>query len=387
MTAGVRARTQDSGFVLPSTLMLLLLLVTMGAAAALYTSLEFRSTNHLQTGNQALFAAEAGALRALNAMNQSGVTHFANDIVARWSTLLAPNPQALAGYPQFTFSAAVQAAPTNPADRGWITATGWAPYNAKRTVRIGVRRGPIGRGIGAVYLAADSVSPSFSGNAFEIDGNNHDPYGNLVAGTVAPGIATRNDNVTGAVKNALNTQQKDNVRGAEFSLDPLNPSVVTTGGPDWSDINRIINTILTDPRVVNNNTSRINGNVTFGTLQNPQITRLTASDVTIHANGNASGAGILIVDGSLTINGNLNFVGWVIVRGSTVISGPSSDNETAVLGNASLMGSLWTTHMVIRVGGSAIIDFCESCLNLVVPPSGGGYMPKAMMVTSWQEVL
>lgn len=377
----------DSGFALPSTLMLLLLLVTMGAAAALYTGLEFRSMNHFQTGNQALYAAEAGALRAVNAMNQSGVTHFANDVVARWGTLFAPSLQALAGYPQFTFTAAVEADPANPADRGWITATGWAPYNARRVVRIGVRRGPIGRGIGAIYLAADSVTPSFSGNAFEVDGNNHDPYGNLVAGTVAPGIATRNDNVTNAVKSALNTQQKDNVRGAEFSLSPLNPSVVTTGGPDWSDLNRIVNTILTDPRVVRNNTSRINGNVTFGTMQTPQITYLTASDVTIHANGNASGAGILIVDGSLTINGNLNFVGWVIVRGSTVISGPNSDDETTVLGNATVMGSLWTAHMVIRVGGSAILDFCESCLNLIVPPSGGGYMPKAMMITSWQEVL
>ncbi len=375
------------GFALPSTLMLLLLLVTMGAAAALYAGLEFRSMNHFQTGNQALYAAEAGALRAVNAMNQSGVTHFANDVVTRWSTLFAPSLQSLAGYPQFTFTAEVEADPTNPADRGWITATGWAPYNARRIVRIGVRRGPIGRGIGAIYLAADSVTPRFSGNAFDIDGNNHDPYGNLVAGTVAPGIATRNDNVSTAVKSALNTQQKDNVRGAEFSLDPLNPSVVTTGGPDWSDLNRIVNTILTDPRVVRDSRSRINGNVTFGTLQSPQITHMTASDVTIHANGNASGAGILIVDGSLTINGNLNFVGWIIVRGSTVISGPSSDDETSVLGNATVMGSLWTAHMVIRVGGSAIVGFCESCLNLVVPPSGGGYMPKAMMITSWQEVL
>ncbi|MCX8071791.1 MAG: hypothetical protein N3C12_04995 [Candidatus Binatia bacterium] len=377
----------ESGFALPSTLMLLLLLMTMGGAAALYAGLEFRALNHFQSGNQALLSAEAGALRAVNVMNQTGVTHFGNDIVARWHTLFNPSVQSIAGYSQFTFSASVQADPANPADRGWITATGWAPYNARRSVRIGVKRGPIGRGSGAIYLAADSVSPSFSGNAFDIDGNNHDPYGNLLAGTVAPGIATRNDTVTNAVKSALNTQQKDNVRGSEFSLSPLNPSVVTTGGPDWQDLNRIVNQVLQDPRVVRNNSSRINGNVTFGTLAAPQITYLTASQVTIHANGNASGAGILVVDGSLTINGNLNFVGWIIVRGSTVISGPNSDDETTVLGNATVMGSLWTAHMTIRVGGSAIVNFCESCLNMIVPPSGGGYMPKAMMITSWQEVL
>jgi hypothetical protein len=377
----------EQGFALASTLMLLLLLIGMGAAAGLYTTLELRSTNHYNTGNQALYAAEAGALTALNAMNQAGVMHFANDVVNRWGTLFSPSTQSIAGYPQFTFSASVQADPINPGDRGSITAIGWAPYQARRIVRIGVRRGPLGRGIGAIYLAADSVSPSFSGNAFEIDGNDHDAYGRLTGGLTAPGIATRNDSVTNSVKNALNAQQKDNVRGSEFSLNPLNPSVVTSGGPSTSDLSRIVDTILADPRVVRNNSSRINGNVTFGTIQNPQITYLTASDVTIQANGNASGAGILIVDGSLTINGNLNFVGWIIVRGSTTISGPANDDETALLGNATIMGSLWTGHMNIRVGGSAIVDFCQSCVNMIVPPGGGGYMPKAMIVTSWQEVL
>ncbi len=220
----------NRGFALASTLMLLLLLITMGAAAGLYTTLELKSTNHYNTGNQALYAAEAGALRALNVMNQSGVTHFANDVVNRWNTLFTPNPQEVFGFPQFTFSSAVAADPTNPGDRGWITATGWAPYQARRIVRIGVRRGPIGRGIGAIYLAADTVAPSFSGNAFEIDGNDHDAYGRLTGGPVAPGIATRNDSVTNAVKNALNAQQKDNVKGAEFSLNPLNPSVVSWEG-------------------------------------------------------------------------------------------------------------------------------------------------------------
>lgn len=379
--------SREKGFALASMMMLLLLLFTVGAAASLYTVIELKSNNHYNTGNQALYAAEAGALHALSAMNQTGVMNFANDVVNRWDQLLGSAVQPLVGFPQFTFSATVGADPVSPADRGWITATGWAPYQARRVIRIGVKRGAIGRGIGAIYLAADSISPSFSGNAFEIDGNDHDAYGRLTGGTTAPGIATRNNTVAGAVKNALNTQQQDNVRGAEFSLSPLNPSVVATGGPSATDVSRIVNTILNDPRFVRNNSSRINGNVTFGTLQSPQITYMTASDVTIHANGNASGAGILIVDGSLTINGNLNFVGWVIVRGSTTISGPASDDETNLLGNATIMGSLWTSHMTIRVGGSAIADFCESCLNLIVPPSGGGYMPKAMVVTSWQEVL
>lgn len=211
-----KGMSRENGFALPSTLMLLLLLFTAGAAASLYTVLDLKSANHYTTGNQALYAAEAGALHALSEMNQSGVMDFANDVVNRWEQLLGSGVRPLVGYPQFTFRATVAVDPLSPADRGWIMATGWAPYQARRVIRIGIKRGAIGRGVGAIYLAADSVTPSFSGNAFEIDGNDHDAYGTLTGGTVAPGIATRSDSVAGSVKAALNNQQRDNVRGLGF---------------------------------------------------------------------------------------------------------------------------------------------------------------------------
>ncbi len=383
-------KRHQHGYALVSTLLLLLLMITIGSAATVYSSFDLKSSNHFNTGNQAMYAAESGVLRALNAMNVTGVVNFNNDIVQRWSTVFGPSSQNLPGYGQFSYQVTVASDPANPATRGTITSTGLAPSSARRIIRAAVRKGPTGRGRGAIYLAADSVATQFSGNGFDVDGNDHDRFGALVpGGIVEPGIATRNDGVTSSVKSNLNSQQKDNVRGMEFSLNPLNPSVVTTNGPSVSDVDGMVADILTNPNVVVDSSSSVNGNVTFGTVANPQITRLTAADFKIHANGNASGAGILIVDGSITINGRLDFIGWIIVKGDTIINDGANLDETTTLGNATIYGSLWTGDMVVKVGGSAIIDFCEFCVNLVdnIPGAGNGYLPRAMTLVSWEEVL
>jgi hypothetical protein len=137
---------------------------------------------------------------------------------------------------------------------------------------------------------------------------------------------------------------------------------------------------------VTNSTKNFNGNDTFGTLAAPRVTHLTNPDVTL--NGNALGAGILIVDGSLRVNGTLDFIGWIIVRGDTIINtvGDAYD-ETVVLGDATIRGSLWTGHLKVEVGGSAIIDYCDACMSLADTTGGGqiGNVPRPMNVVSWSE--
>src|SRR5512140_2602251 len=85
-----RKATDTRGFALASVLLLLLLLATMGSGAMLYTTLESKSTNHYNTGNEAMYAAESGILDALNVMNMSGGTNFDTDVTQRWSSLFTP---------------------------------------------------------------------------------------------------------------------------------------------------------------------------------------------------------------------------------------------------------------------------------------------------------
>lgn len=244
------------------------------------------------------------------------------------------------------------------------------------------RRLPTARG--ALYLASDSVTPGFNGSAFEVDGNDHDLAGRLVSGAVKPGIATRNDTVTSAVEGQLNTSQIPSVRGLGYSTNPLTPSVLSSGGPSVTDLNQIISDILARPGVNTISSPNITGGTTFGDLAHPQITHLTGTDVTLA--GHVSGAGILIADGSIKITGNTDFVGWIIVRGETVINAATQD-DTTVLGNATILGSLWTGDLNVTVGGSAIIDYSSAALAVADGIDNGGYpVPKPMTITSWREV-
>lgn len=381
-------RLADSrGFALLAVCLALLVLLTLGAAATLHTTVDLRSTAHYDTGNRAFAAAEAGLLHAISTMNQTGVLRFDRDVAMRWDTLFGSAPRAIPSLPSLTYAVAVAADPAAPTTRGTITATGFAPLGARRTLLVTVQKGTFTGAPGAIYLAADQVSSEFAGNAFDVDGNDHDVFGDPVpGGPVKPGISTRNDAVNQDVTDSLSSGQQDNVKGLGFSTSPLTPSVLPTGGPSVDDLDRIVNHLLGLPGVSTTGSKSFNGNDTFGTLANPRITHMTNADVTL--NGNASGAGILIADGSLTIKGTLDFVGWIIVRGATVVSATSADDSTTVLGNATLLGSLWTGHLDIKVGGSAIVNYCDACMRLVDTMDGGnGTVPRPMQVVAWQEVL
>lgn len=381
-------RGSERGFALSSVLLVVVLLLSLATATTLNTSLDLKSTSHFDTGNSAFFAAEAGVMHGLSSMNAVGVTRFKKDIADRWSTVFGPTLKTMPSDPHISYQVTVAADATNPDDLGTLSVTGFAPLQAQRSIIVGLARGGFVGSPGAIYLAADAIAAQFSGNKFDVDGNDHDTSALPVAGGVAkPGISTRTDDVQDEVVTSLSEAQKDNVKGLGFSLDPLTPSVLNTGGPDVYDLERIVDNLLSSPGVVTTDTRTFNGNDVFGTVAAPQITHMTDPDVRL--NGSASGAGILIADGSITINGDLDFIGWIIVRGATIINATGdADDETTVLGNATILGSLWTGNLQIVVGGSAIINYCETCLELVDNVGGiDGTLPRPMRVVSWQELL
>src|SRR4029453_895555 len=159
------------------------------------------------------------------------------------------------------------------------------------------------------------------------------------------------------------------------------------GGPSVDDLDQIVNHLLSLPGVETTNEKNFNGNDVFGTVASPKVTHMTRNDVSL--NGNATGAGILIADGSITINGTLDFIGWIIGRGATGINVTGdTDDTTQSTGNAPIVGSLWRGARNIQVGGSAIIDYCDACLRLVDGmDNANGSLPKPMQLVSWGEGL
>lgn len=378
-------RRRDCGFALFSVLLVLVLLASMAAGALTLSSIDLRSTTHFRTGRQAFYAAESGVAHALAVINGHGVTSFQTDIAAStaWTQLFGASTKALASDPLSTYTIAVAASGTDPANRGVVTSTGTAPMEALRVIQVALRKGAIADQ-GALYLANDNVTPAFGGrDQFLIDGNDHTITNALnPSGPQRPGIATRNDGVTQAATDTLSDPQKMRVQGLDFSLAPLKPSIKTTGGPSVSDLDNLIQRLLANPGVVTTNDAVLNAGV-YGTLDSPQITHLTNRNVTM--NGNLQGVGILIADGEVTINGSANFIGWMIIRGPTIVR--SVDDETLVDGNSVILGSLWTGDLEVQVGGSAVVNYCQACMQLVDGIGGGGNLPRMMAVASWQEVI
>jgi cytoskeletal protein CcmA (bactofilin family) len=374
----------ERGVTLVLTLLLLTVFLTLAAYGLQFSSLDWKIANNHTTGTQALNVAEAGLLHAMATMNRIGVTNFKDDIADRWQILFSPNPKSIPNLPQLTYQVQV-AAGADPANTGTVTVTASGSSRSKRIVVARLRRSPLFDGRGALYLADDDADTTFSGAAFEIDGNDHDLAGALVpGGTVKPGIATRNDAVTSAVKSELNDIQVPCVRGLGYSTDPLSPSVVTGGGPGVADLNQIISDVLAQPGVQNVADSTINDGTTLGDCSHPQITHLTATSVKI--NGNVTACGIIIAEGSIEINGSSEFTGWIIVRGDTVVNATVTD-DTEVLGNAMILGALWTGDLSVKIGGSAVIDYSSGGLQIADQIAGGGNpVPRPMVLTSWTEV-
>lgn len=388
-TPPLRSPRDDRGFAMAGLLLAILVLTIAGTYSVMHSAIDTRITGHYDTGNRAFYAAESGLMHALNSMNGAGVLNFQSEVANRWDVLLGSGWFALPSDPKSGYSVAATADAANPRDRGVLVSTGRGPLAARRAVQMTLGKGAYAGPPGAIHIAADTgVTSTFNGNAFEVDGNNRNRFGALVNdGRVIPGISTRNSQVANSVANSLNHLQKDNVRGSGFSLSPLTPSVMPAGGPSVEQLDYFVAELLTNPTTFTTSQRNFNGNATFGTLAAPQVTYMTNPDVRL--NGNASGVGILIADGSINISGTLDFTGLVIVRGDTVINetGTTADGTT-VLGNATILGSLWTGNLSIRVGGSAILDYCHECLMLVDSFGGqANLMPRPMTVLSWGEVL
>jgi hypothetical protein len=353
-------------------------LLTMAASGMLVGTSGIRATRNYRGAAQVHFVAESGISEALQLINGPGVIHFQNDVVTPWGGLWGNQARGFAPLWGFTYDVDVFETAGDEANSGRLVATATGPEGVKNVVVANVRRSDIpSTAPGAIYLASDAATDAtFNGNNFQVDGNDHNYTGGLGSAPPVPGISTRNDANTQETIDSLSSGQKDNVTGLGYLPGPPTvPSIKTSpAAPSAAQLDQMINDILARGAVERTD-SQVNGNLEIGTPAAPQITHFTNADgVTIKANGTASGAGIMIVEGNLTIQGNFNFKGLILVRGSTQV--------TEVTGNATVYGSIWTSDINLQVAGSAIVYYSTQALALADDVAGGGALPSPVVVTS-----
>ena len=362
----------------------LMAFIVATATSTLMASADIVATREARGASQVHFVAESGIAEALQRVNGPGVVNFQNDVVGKWLTAWGSASHAFGPVSGFTYTVTAVAGASDPANTGRFIATANGIASVHNVVVANVVRSDIpSTAPGAIYLATDqATNTTFQGDAFTIDGNDHNMGGGAGPAPPVPGLSTRNDANRLEAVGSLNDQEKDNIRGLGFSLSPLTPSILTSpAAPSIDLMNQIIDDLLALSGVVPYDDNQINGNATFGTNDAPKITHFTNNDgVTIKGNGNASGAGIMIVEGDLTIQGHLEFNGLILVRGRTkVVNDPSL---TDVTGNATVYGSLWTQDINLIVGGSAVINYSTQALALANQVGGTHPLPSPLKVTS-----
>ena len=374
----------ERGMAMAVCLCALAVLMGLTVAAQQMSRSDIRMAENYRSANQSLYAAEAGLRHAIAIINQVGVINLTSDVIDSWPNHRAPfsaNPTPLTRAARFTYDVTIASDPYYPGNpnRGVLTATG-SGYNealravVTRIVRSGVPNAPPG----GLYLGTDAeTNATFNGNAFRLDGN--DKYDGVPGPKPpVPAIATRTPANAEEARSSLSAQQKGNVQGLGYVDDPLTPSVAAAPGPTTAQISQMINDLLTLPHVTYSD-QNVNGRVTFGTPEAPQITYFNNADgTTIRGAGDASGVGILIVEHALVIEGTFDFKGLVLVRGTTEV--------TEVTGHASVQGSLWTTDFNLTVGGSAVVQYSSQALELANLAGGGsGALPAPVVITAWRD--
>ena len=375
-------RPAESGIALVLALFAMTTLLVVAASALLVGSADIRATRNYREASQVHFVAESAIAHAMQVVNGPGVVNFQNDVVTPWPTLFGSAALTFGPVGGYAYTVSAVSDPTDPVNWGRFVATATGPEGVRNVVAARVNRSNIPTTApGAIYLSQDGRTDStFNGDGFKIDGNDHLYTGGLASPNhPVPGLSTRNDTNTQEAINSLSSGQRDNVLGLGFIAgSPAVPSIFTSPvAPSVAQLNQFAADLVARPGVVIINDSSIHGNTTFGTETNPQITYFNNSSGVVMGNGNASGAGIMIVEGDLTIQGSLEFKGLVIVRGRTRVDGTTTDS-----GNATLYGSLLTNDVNLTVGGSVLVNYSSQALGLANQASGGMALPAPVQLAS-----
>jgi hypothetical protein len=388
----------QQGMALFATFLMLLLVLSLGAASLLQSTIDLRATSHFRTGVQALMAAESGALHGLSSINQhGGVFDFKTEVVDKWAgstTLLGPGKHTMLSDPTAGYSVTVEADATDPQNFGYIVGSGWAPLQAARVVALRVQRSALAGSPGAIYVFEDKpITLTPKGNDFYIHGEDHYADGTIrIGGSDAPAVSTRNDAVAQKIIDSINASG----RADQFTGLGLVPSVMATGGPTVDDVNKVIHDILAKTTycpagapaancTYQNNKQVFNNSATdflssMSSANTPMVMELTNTNG-VSINGNLTGYGILIVDGPLNINGSIDFKGLIIAR--------KGFQNSTLNGNATIQGSLWTNAQDLVVGGSLTVDYSVQALQFAnsagLGGGLGGNLPKVLVVISWDQ--
>jgi hypothetical protein len=198
----------------------------------------------------------------------------------------------------------------------------------------------------ALYISSNTISLNLNGNV-DINGNDHHMNGTPGIKPAVPGIGVDDATDSAFVINNVKSKITKTIQGYGGV-----PSVYTVpDNTDWlalsEDFIFSADTILT--------TGTYSSGSEFGTATNPIITYCNGDvDFT-----DATGYGIMIINGNINLSGNFSYYGVVIVYGQSSIRCQTIGNNS-IYGGTILVGD----DVSIESQGNAQFYYCWEAINL-----------------------
>jgi hypothetical protein len=382
-----RRGRREGGSSMVMSLLILFAILALSVAALSGATSGLTLSNNYRTSLQAELAAESGLIDAVKVINNYGVVSFTTDVTptSTWNTLYGSSAVPMPGSWGISYTVSPATSPTPSANNMTLSSSGQAPGQSQRTINVRLQVSQPFT-CGAIDLPGSGVNATFNGTSFLVDGDDFAMGATTPTSGSTPtlGISTRSQSDANSVVSALSSGQQQDVKGTAVP-----GQVASVGSCDGPSPSRIANSIvppmkaLPNSKVSLNPAMKINGTQHFGTSGNPLVTYFDG-DTEITATGNASGYGILIVNGSLTISGSLDFTGLVIVLGATQING----DVTTIQGSATVYGAIWTTDLSLTVGGNAGVRYSSDALSFANTLGNGGtphLLPQRVKVLGWSQ--
>jgi hypothetical protein len=412
----------ERGIILPTTLIIVAVLMSLAIGLLALGGFEPSISKNLESGSQARGVAEAGVEWAFTQLAAS--TDWSTLLAAAGSNgiVLATNqavPGLGAAYGTFTvrvrndnqandnqITGVVVDTGGNTTDtnsRVIVTATGTVG-TASRTIRTVVRRNVLPAFPAALSFPGNQADTSFSGSAFEINGNDFNM--NDTAGGCGPafGISTSTATYETNVQNALSSAQKQDVKGKKqlSSGTAYGDNVIAQDTTlTKAAVSAFVSAIAAKADVKLQSTqaaplgysnigtscsSDWNSSTCWGTATKPKIVHVkgdpdpTSAFTALQLNG-TTGYGILIVeDGDLRINGSFNWNGIVIVTGQYVGLGFLGGGTQGMHGTVIVNETQSDAGYEGVVTGNASLRY--SCEAITLANSS----PKLLLVSGWKEI-
>jgi len=223
----------------------------------------------------------------------------------------------------------------------------------------------------AVQLNVNVPIIDLSGNAFTIQGADHNIDGSVNAGGPAKyGIAS--PAAVADLTAQIASMQADNISGLGGTS-----TTASVGQVPMIDLNGLFAQATAGASVVLN-PGTLASNQILGTAS-PGATVLAYCHGDLKLSGSISGAGILAVDGDLNISGGLDWTGIIMVRGRVTMTG--GGHTIRLLGAVAVGQDINADTSTTTIDATGTVDLMYS--SAAVQMAADAY--KVMVIASWGE--